>query len=187
MRKWLKVIIPAVLAAFALLMMFRVIKGYTARREAFSRIQTLPDARFASLNGDMVSLTDFDYTKPMVIKYFHPECEYCRYEAREMASQASAFSQVQVVMITPDDSVQRVSRFIAEHNLLEIDNIEFLTDRNNQFRSVFGKAVIPSVYIYGPDQKLYGQFQGETRPEAILDVIYAILKVNEDTLIINTN
>jgi len=177
MRKWFKVILPAVMATFALLMVFRVINGYTARREAFSRIQTLPDARFPSLNGEMVGFTDFDFTKPMVIRYFHPECEYCRYEAREMASHASAFSQVQVVMITPDDSVQRVARFIAEHNLLEIDNIEFLTDRDNQFRSVFGKAVLPSVYIYGPDQKLYGQFQGETKPEAILDVIYAIMKV----------
>jgi peroxiredoxin len=181
MRKWFKVILPAVLASFALLMVFRVINGYTARREAFTRIQTLPDARFSSLNGEMVGFTDFDFTKPMVIRYFHPECEYCRYEAREMASHASAFSQVQVVMITPDDSAQRVARFIAEHNLLEIDNIEFLTDRNNQFRSVFGKAVIPSVYIYGTDQTLYGQFQGETRPEAILDVIYAILKVKTKT------
>ncbi len=181
MRKGLKIIIPAILAAFTLLMVIRIIRGYTARREAFSRIQTLPDARFASLNGDMVGFTDFDNTKPMVIRYFHPGCEYCRYEAREMASHAAAFSQVQVVMITPDDSVQRVERFIAEYNLLEIDNIEFLTDRNNQFRSVFGKAVLPSVYIYGPDQKLCGQFQGETRPEAILEIISAILKVNGDT------
>ncbi len=187
MRKWLKIIIPAALAAFALLMMSRVIKGYTARREAFSRIQTLPGARFPSLKGDTVSLTDFDDTKPLVIKFFHPECEYCRYEAREMASHAAAFSQVQVVMITPDDSLQRVAHFIAEHNLLEIDNIEFLTDRNNQFRSVFGKAELPSVYIYGPDQKLCGQFQGETRPEAILEIISAILKVNGDTLFTNTN
>ncbi len=187
MRKGLKIIIPAVLAAFALLMVFRVIKGYTARREAFSRMQTLPGAKFPSLKGDTVSLTDFDDTRPLVIRYFHPGCEYCRYEAREMASHAPAFSQVQVVMITPDDSLQRVARFIAEHNLLEIDNIEFLTDSHGQFRRVFGKAVLPSVYIYGPDQKLCGQFQGETRPEAILEIISAILKVNVDTSFINTN
>lgn len=180
MRTRIKVIIPVLMALVALLLM-SVIRTYISQKEALVRVQSLPDAVFPSLYGGAVRLTSFDHQKPVVIKYFHPECAYCRFEAREMAARASDFSDTQILMITPDDSIKRVERFIAEHNLLEIDNIEFLTDRDNHFRSIFGKAVLPSVYIYGPDQKLAGHFQGETMPEAILEVIHAILKTKENT------
>lgn len=169
MRTWIKIFLPVAIAAIALFMLARVIKGYTARREAVARIQTLPKAIFPSLYGGMVKLTDYDRTKPVVIKYFHPECDYCRYEAREIAANATEFSKLQLVMVTPDDSLQRVKQFIAGHNLLEVDNIEILIDRDNHFRNVFGRAILPSAYIYGPGHTLVKQFQGETKPGAILE------------------
>jgi len=180
MRTWIKIFLPVAIAAIALFMLARVIKGYTARREAVARIQTLPKAIFPSLYGGMVKLTDYDRTKPVVIKYFHPECDYCRYEAREIAANATEFSKLQLVMVTPDDSLQRVKQFIAGHNLLEVDNIEILIDRDNHFRKVFGRAVLPSAYIYGTDRKLVKEFIGETRPDAILSLIQNIEIKNTD-------
>lgn len=168
------------LAAVALFLLNRVIKGYTSRREAAARIQTLPDVMFPSLYGGMVNLTGFDPSKPVVIKYFHPECDYCRYEAREIAASAPEFSKLQLVMVTADNSPERVKQFIADYNLLEVDNIEILTDSDNRFKGIFGRAVLPSAYIYGTDRKLVKEFIGETRPDAILSLIQNIEIKNTD-------
>lgn len=77
-------------------------------------------------------------------------------------------------MITSDDSLQRVKSFCETNKLWEVDNIEVLIDTENKFKTVFGKAVIPSVYIYGTDRKLKKHYLGETRIDLILAEISAI-------------
>ena len=166
-----KFTISLLLLAATVFLSIKVIKGYIARRNAEIRIQSIPDVSFPSLYGDPVNLRSFDQSRPLVIKYFHPECDFCRYEASVMASSAAAFAWIQVVMITSDDSLRRVERFVNEYHLHEIDNIQFLVDRNSRFRETFGRAILPSVYIFGTDQKLAGQFLGETHPEIILNLL----------------
>ena len=61
--------------------------------------------------------------------------------------------------------------FCQQYNLWEVDNVEILLDRDNNFKKIFGKAVIPSVYIYDENQKLKKRFLGETKLEAILSQI----------------
>jgi peroxiredoxin len=165
-----KFIIGLIVLTVTAYLSVKVFNGYVARRHAESRIQTIPDVTFLSLYGDSVNLRSFDRSRPLVVKYFHPDCEFCRYDASEMASYAAAFSRVQVVMITPDDSLQRVERFVNEYHLHEIDNIQFLIDHHTKFRETFGRAILPSVYIYGPDQKLAGRFLGETHPGNVLNL-----------------
>jgi len=53
--------------------------------------QTLPNAKFVSLLSDSVMLADFDNNKTLVLVYFHPECEHCRYEAEEIGINAPEF------------------------------------------------------------------------------------------------
>jgi len=62
-------------------LVFQVIQGFSENKEAEERIQSIPQVEFVSLAGEKVSLRDFDPAKPMVIVYFHPECDYCKYEA----------------------------------------------------------------------------------------------------------
>lgn len=149
-------------------MLQKVGKGYIERKDAETRIQTLPSVLFKSLSETPVNLHDFDQTTPLVIIYFHPECEHCRYEAQEIGQNAPAFHHFQLVMITPDDSLQRVEEFCSEYHLWELENLEILLDTENQFKKVFGNAVIPSVYIYATNRKLIKNFFGETKPEAII-------------------
>lgn len=149
-------------------LVFQIIQGLNEKKEAEERIQFLPPAKFVSLVGDSVNLQDFDHKKPMVIIFFHPECDYCHYEAKEIGQNPNAFNNCQLVMITADDSLQRIEQFCNEYNLWEIDNLEVLQDKENRFKKIFGKAVTPSVYIYDENQKLTKRFLGETKPEAII-------------------
>jgi hypothetical protein len=49
-----------------------------------------------------------------------------------------------------------------------LSNIEVLLDPYNRFKKIFGKTVVPSVYIYNSNRKLKKQLLGETKPEAII-------------------
>jgi peroxiredoxin len=171
MKKLLKAILIAVISIIGGFLTYQTIKGYNEKKEAEKRIQTLPQAEFVSLTGKEVNLHDFDPEKPMVIVYFHPECDHCHSEAQEIGQNAAAFRHCQVVMVTSDDSLKRVENFCAEYHLWELNNIEVLHDPNNRFKKVFGKAVVPSVYIYDESWKLKRYFPGETKPEAIISEI----------------
>lgn len=168
MKKLLKAILIAVISILGGFLTYHTVKGYNEKKEAEKRIQTLPAAEFVSLTGDGINLHDFDPGKPMIIVYFHPECDHCHHEVKEIGQNAGAFNHCQVVMVTSDDSLKRVENFCVEYHLWELSNIEVLLDPDNRFKKVFGKAVVPSVYIYNSNRKLKKQFLGETKPEAII-------------------
>jgi peroxiredoxin len=174
MRRIIKYLFILSIGFVAGYLLVHIINRYSEKKEAEIRIQTLPDVAFVSLAGLPVNLKSFDQSKPLVLVYFHPECEHCQYEAQEIGQNAVTFSNCQLIMITQDDSLQRVKSFCETNHLWEVDNIEVLIDSDNQFKKVFGKAVIPSVYIYGTNRKLKKQFLGETRIDLILAEISAI-------------
>lgn len=147
---------------------------YRKKKVVEKRIQTLPKVTFPSVFGDSINLHTFDQNRIIILIYFHPDCEHCQYEAQEIGQNALSFSNCQLVMVTPDDSLQRVNSFCETNHLWEVDNIEVLIDTANQFKTVFGKAVIPSVYIYGTDRKLKKHYLGETRIDLIIAEISAI-------------
>ncbi|QGY43529.1 redoxin domain-containing protein [Maribellus comscasis] len=169
MRKFYKGIIIAIISVIGGFLTYQVIEDYSEKKEVEKQTQILPDASFNSLSGIPVNLHDFNQTQPLVIIYFHPECEHCQYEAQEIGQNAYAFNHCQLVMVTPDDSLQRVENFCSDYHLWELDNCEVLLDTKNRFQKVFGKAIIPSVYIYATNRKLITHFLGETKSEAIIN------------------
>lgn len=148
----------------------KIVQTYKHKKVSEQQIQTLPHACFESLEGKTICIDEFNPEKPLVLVYFHPECEHCQYEAQEIGQNTEAFSNCQLLMVTYDDSLQRVKNFCETYHLWEIDNIVVLIDAENQFKKVFGKAVVPSVYIY-KNRKLKKQFLGETKLETIIEII----------------
>ncbi|MBT3386121.1 MAG: redoxin domain-containing protein [Prolixibacteraceae bacterium] len=171
MRKILKLVIVVLLLLIVGYLIYNVTAGYKNSIIAEQKAQTLPNVQFISLEGASVNLQSYDKNIPLVIIYFHPGCEHCRYEANEVGQNAAAFKNCQLVMVTADDSLQRVKQFCNTYHLWEVDNIEVLLDKNNLFKKNFGKAIIPSVYIYNRERKLKKKFLGETKPEAIIEEI----------------
>ncbi len=171
MKKLLRIVIPLTVAAAALILGLDIISGYSLKKRTAEGIVSLPTIDFQSLEGQWVSLTSFDPNKAVVVRYFHPECIFCQYEASEIAGYAELFSEIQVIMITADNSIDRISQFATEYNLYEIDNLILLIDYHQRFQQTFGKATLPSTYLYNNQHKLIKQFPGTTHPEAILKAL----------------
>jgi peroxiredoxin len=170
MRKLLKYLIGTVVLLVVALLATRIHKTYSAGKETEIRVQTLQHCCFESLNGEMVCVDEFDQEQATVIVYFHPECDHCQYEAKEIGLHADELTSTNLILVTPDDSLQRIERFISVNNLLEVDNITVLRDRGFSFHKHFGTANIPTVFIY-KNNKLLKKYSGETKIEAILAII----------------
>ncbi len=168
MRKIAKYLVILIMGFVVGYLIVQVANKYKDKKEAEVRVQTLPDVVFTSLSGDSINLLAFNPDQSLILIYFHPECEHCQYEAQEIGQDASAFTNCQLLMITSDDSIPRVEDFCNKYHLWEMENFEILLDNQNHFKEVFGKAVIPSVYVYDKERKLKKQFLGETKPEAII-------------------
>ncbi|MDX9880766.1 MAG: redoxin domain-containing protein [Prolixibacteraceae bacterium] len=148
----------------------RTYQAYQIRKGIEVRIQSLQHCCFKSLNDREICIDEFDPNQSIMIIYFHPECEHCQYEAKEIGLHANEFANVNMLMITPDDSLQRIENFAEENHLWELSNLELLMDAGDSFRKYFGTAKIPTVFIY-KNNKLLKKYSGETKIEAILEII----------------
>ncbi len=169
MRKTIRYLILALLLVAGAWLLIRTYQSYQLKKKVTESIQNLPSACFESLNGRPICTDEFDNRKPTVIIYFHPECEHCQYEASEIGKNAQQFEEVNMIMVTPDDSIKRLEDFAANYHLWEVDNLAILIDRKREFKKRFGSAVSPAVFIYGIDRKLVKTYKGETKIEAIIN------------------
>ncbi|MDP3434845.1 MAG: redoxin domain-containing protein [Bacteroidota bacterium] len=169
-RTLMRFVLRGVVLIVICLLIVLIFKTSQSKQETENRIQILQHCCFASLEGKQICIDEFDPILPIVIIYFHPECEHCQYEAREIGIHASEFANVNLLMVTPDNSIQRIKDFAAENHLWEIDNFELLLDKSNTFKRSFGTTTIPSVFIY-KNKNLIKKYIGETKIEAILMVI----------------
>ena len=171
MRKLFKLLLGFVLVLTAGWLIAHTFHTYMAKKEAAEKIQTLQHVCFESLHGGQICLDGFNPSQPTVILYFHPECEHCQYEANEIERQSDRFSNANLILITPDDSIKRVEAFAGKYKLWQVDNLVILFDRKGQFKNQFGTSVVPSVFIYGSNKQLLKQFVGEVKMEAVLKMI----------------
>ena len=141
------------------------------RKEIGNQIQTLQHCCFESLGGKETCIDEFNPEQPTVIIYFNPECEHCQYEASEIGKSSDQFEKVNMVLITSDDSTLRIEAFAMKYHLWEVDNLTILIDRKRHFKNYFGTTVVPSLFLYGTNRKLFKVWKGEIQIKAVISEI----------------
>lgn len=167
MKQVIKRLLLLVLVSVITYGVYVVAASYIEKKEIEAAIQILPNGQFTSLNNEVVALHDYK-GMPVVIVYFHPECEHCHYEAQALRLNKDALLNTQLVMITHDDSLARVNQFVNQHQLYDLEFIDILLDKNDAFYNTFGTTTVPSVFIYDSKRQLQKKYLGETKPEAII-------------------
>ena len=132
-----------------------------------SEIQTLPQFSFQEILSENFNSSCINDNNSCLIIYFHPECEYCHYEAEQISLNIDWFCNFQIVMISTA-SRESVKDFANKYHLLEFDNISILIDTLDVFHNTFGPNPFPTSFIYNKERKLVKQFKGEVSTEALL-------------------
>lgn len=121
--------------------------------------QTLPALPFRFVNEKHGP--PYQYT---LINYFSPDCEHCQYMAGQLTLHSAAFSNTHVFMITPA-TFENASRFAENYGLSKLNFVSVGTDPGFQFPALFGASMMPSFFLYGPDNRLLKKYIGETKIE----------------------
>jgi hypothetical protein len=107
---------------------------------------------------------------PILVIYFHPECDLCQSELTEIFNSKLIDLGCWILMITPAD-ILSVKKFMKEYYLFDNKKIITLIDDGFKFQDLFGKSPIPTNIIYSKDLKFYKMFKGEVSLEIIIKLL----------------
>ncbi len=145
---------------------YLAIQKKAEKKQIESAIQRLPVLSFYTLNQ-----TDFTYKnskdKSTLIIYFHPDCEHCQYEVKQLFLNKEQFHKTQILLISPA-SLTAIKQFNTDYQLDKIEPLKLLWDKDGKFDTYFGISTFPTVLIYDSNNKLRKRYKGEVKIEAIL-------------------
>ncbi|TPE39731.1 peroxiredoxin family protein [Pontibacter mangrovi] len=128
--------------------------------------QMLPAFEFYTLDGVAFSGDMVEQGRNICFVYFDPDCVYCEHETEEIIRHIQQFGNAQILMVSAS-TPEKIEAFSQEYKLASYPAIQVLWDRKHLFYKWFGKAVVPSVFIYDSQKQLVKAYFGATKMEAI--------------------
>jgi len=167
MKKSVLITIMMIFISLAAFLIIRIIDSQEEQKLYESRIKQLPQFSFTTLSGTSFSSSEVK-NGPLLIVYFHPGCGHCEYEVSELCK-SSLFEYGISVLLVSGAARDSVRNFLGRVSCPENDRLKTLIDTAALFSTVFGKAIIPSGYLYDRNLSLIDSFYGEYRIETILN------------------
>ncbi|WP_299707394.1 peroxiredoxin [uncultured Pontibacter sp.] len=178
-QKILKVAVSCVVVAAILILSTLIIQKASIRSLANETREILPSFLFTdAFSGQAVSSDALVKGQlPIVIIYFHPDCEYCKHEAKALQDNKNLTKNIIWVLVSAADK-SKIQEFATGYNLHNEANFHFLMDDKDGFYKHFGVSGVPNIFIYQKDKTLVKHFRGETKLSTILHFANS---VGEDT------
>jgi AhpC/TSA family len=113
---------------------------------------------------------DLDSTRVTVFIVFHPDCEHCQTQVKEIVSNMDQFSAVQFVMTTYQP-LAKLQGFIMQYGLDQYPNIFIGRDVGFFFGPFYNFKNTPFVAVYNKARQLSKVFDGGTKWRRLLDAV----------------
>lgn len=133
--------------------------------ERAGRLRILPDLVMTDLKGVEYKTAQLS-PGPLMITFFHPECDYCRYELSSLKDLGTLDSNINIFLISYADRNQ-IGSFISELEISDTGSIHIFHDPDLKLTKYFGADIIPSNFIYNDSLRLVKVFKGSVKPETI--------------------
>ncbi|WP_231491980.1 redoxin domain-containing protein [Pedobacter sp. Leaf170] len=124
--------------------------GANAQQPAY-----LPQFKFFKLDGKPFSNVNVNQKKKSLFILFDCTCEHCQREATELNKAYNKFKDVNIYMVTLDESIS-IQKFFGTYapGLNLKPNVVVLQDKNRIFIPTFLPTKYPAMYLYAPNGKL---------------------------------
>lgn len=139
--------------------------GIIRKANSAKMITVLPGFKLKTLTGSIFE-SDSITEGPLLIVIFSPECGHCEYEISEISKSDILLSGAKLLLVTSADS-NSTAKFLKQFNLDDKKVIPLLDNDDTLYR-IFGKAIVPSIYIYNKKLDLIKALYGEYKIETIL-------------------
>jgi len=166
MKKTVVILVIAILVVIYLGLMLALSFKAAAKKETSQRIAELPYFSFSTLKNTRFSSSEIK-DGPLLIVYFHPECEHCQYEIPEFLGSKipETFRKVLLVSYANPDSIRK---FLDLADFSRYQSVIALVDSSFQFQKIFGSSIIPTSFIYNRRLHLIKAITGEVKSGMIL-------------------
>ena len=165
-----KLILSALSVLLGLLISGILIRKAKAEKAA-DRIKALPDLVLTDIRGDTVRTSQIP-TGPVLITFFHPECDHCKYEISSLLNSGLLDSLLTILLISFADRSEILS-FIQQFDIDDTSTLRILHDPDFRMSGLFRADVMPSNYIYNDSLQLVKIFKGSSRPEAFMRYMFS--------------
>jgi peroxiredoxin len=148
-------------------------KGIRRQQEIMkteAALKQLPEFEFSSLQGTLFTRDSLNASRPVLILYFHPECEHCQYESAQLVKNRQSLAGTELVMVSTAPEKQ-IRQFADSLQLHQLANLHLLHDKEHRFETYFGNATFPTTLAYSGDWLLQKKYLGEIKMESILECL----------------
>jgi thiol-disulfide isomerase/thioredoxin len=166
MKKAILMVIVVIIIGLTIILIIGIVTKTHAGKIAKDRIKSLPVFSFKTIN-DSIFRSDEIKEGPVLILFYHPECEHCQYQITTLFKSQTVTSGLHVLLISNAEK-EVIRSFLKENNLLEYPGVIALVDETYSFTKYFGTELVPATFIYNKELKLVKYFQGEVKPETII-------------------
>jgi peroxiredoxin len=122
------------------------------------------------ITGTQFCSNNIPVETPVLLMYFHPECDICSNEIKQFIEYKDSFYKINILLITNAQQDKSI-KFYAAHSLFEIMNLKLLLDEDNMFQTYFGTSLVPSSFLYNNKHELVKTFQGEVKAETLINYL----------------
>lgn len=151
-------------------LMIVLIGGIMTKKEkadqAAEKIRTLPVLVMKDIWGNSFN-TDQITSGPLLITFFHPECDHCKYEISSLVSTDLIDSHLTIILVSYAESTE-VQSFMEEVGNVDALNMHILLDLDFKMSDLYKADVLPSNFIYNKELELVKVLRGATKPETIM-------------------
>jgi peroxiredoxin len=165
MKKGLAKAVVSLITVLVILLIAGIITKKNKADDIRERIRTLPDFTLPAVDGSIFNSSEIT-EGPLLVTYFHPECEHCQYEISSLFQSNIPSSGVKILLIS-NESSKKIRSFMQQFNVNNDTVFTVLSDTAFVFSELFRTDVIPSNFIYNEDLRLVKILKGETTIETI--------------------
>jgi peroxiredoxin len=171
MKRILGILLLVIILCLILFLAAGILKKNVRTARVSERIRKLPDLTLTDINGKPL-ITSQIGSGPLLITFFHPDCEYCSYEISSLLASEYLIEHLTFLLVSYADS-NEVRAFIKQQNIPDSCRIHIIHDPELKLADLFGADIIPANYIYNESLELIKVFKGSVRPETIIKYLYA--------------
>lgn len=149
-------------------MIYKIVTKLKRVEKIAEQIQSIPPIAFTKLNSEeLFTDEDIEPDKVILITHFHPDCDFCHVQLKDVASQLEKFANTQILLIS-NAQADSINKMAKEYSLNNKENITLLHDEDAIFKDIFGEKAIPTSLIYSKEGNLIKLFKGKAKVEDIL-------------------
>ncbi len=171
MKNLIRKLILVVMSGLLVLLIYGIFIRRAEAEKAADRIKTLPELVLTDIRGDTV-MTSQIHTGPVLITFFHPECDHCKYEISSILGSTLIGSQVTVLLVSYASKSEIIS-FMRQFDIDGSSTLHILHDPDHMLVDLFRADAMPSNYIYNDNLQLVKIYKGTTKPEALMRYLFS--------------